>query len=197
MPKSYTLRDFDGRLTKVSRKDSAINLLFPKKVEPNKLELSVMPDLAQLGVQTALRGWDLKPFVGADEGPCGEPETPPRFERRLALPPGMAALCDTIEECWDQDAEARLSASCVMERIRSFQRMNPASSSAQQGSVWIFTWNCSIWCIEIRKILAVWATGRVTSLSTPTWDASFQLHILYFRSREQHNISSMMRFTIT
>ena len=49
--------------------------------------------------------------------------------------PGMAALCDTIEECWDQDAEARLSASCVMERIRSFQRMNPASSSAQQGSV--------------------------------------------------------------
>jgi len=47
--------------------------------------------------------------------------------------PGMAALCDTIEECWDQDAEARLSASCVMERIRSFQRMNPASSSAQQG----------------------------------------------------------------
>ena len=37
--------------------------------------------------------------------------------------PGMAALCDTIEECWDQDAEARLSASCVMERIRSFQRM--------------------------------------------------------------------------
>ena len=38
---------------------------------------------------------------------------------------GMAALCDTIEECWDQDAEARLSASCVMERIRSFQRMAP------------------------------------------------------------------------
>ena len=42
---------------------------------------------------------------------------------------GMAALCDTIEECWDQDAEARLSASCVMERIRSFQRMAPAGAA--------------------------------------------------------------------
>ena len=26
-------------------------------------------------------------------------------------------MCDTIEECWDHDAEARLSASCVMERV--------------------------------------------------------------------------------
>ncbi|XP_044261805.1 activin receptor type-2A isoform X2 [Tribolium madens] len=31
--------------------------------------------------------------------------------------PGLAAMCDTIEECWDHDAEARLSASCVMERV--------------------------------------------------------------------------------
>ncbi|CAH1114238.1 unnamed protein product [Psylliodes chrysocephalus] len=33
--------------------------------------------------------------------------------------PGLAVICDTIEECWDHDAEARLSASCVMERIMS------------------------------------------------------------------------------
>lgn len=26
-------------------------------------------------------------------------------------------MCDTMEECWDHDAEARLSSSCVMERI--------------------------------------------------------------------------------
>lgn len=26
-------------------------------------------------------------------------------------------MCDTIEECWDNDAEARLTASCVVERI--------------------------------------------------------------------------------
>lgn len=30
---------------------------------------------------------------------------------------GLAAMCDTMEECWDHDAEARLSASCVMERV--------------------------------------------------------------------------------
>lgn len=26
-------------------------------------------------------------------------------------------MCDTIEECWDHDAEARLTASCVIERV--------------------------------------------------------------------------------
>lgn len=41
---------------------------------------------------------------------------------------GINALCNTIEECWDQDAEARVSASCVMERIKSFQHLsNPQS----------------------------------------------------------------------
>ena len=35
--------------------------------------------------------------------------------------PGLKNLCNTIVECWDQDAEARVSASCVMERIKSFQ----------------------------------------------------------------------------
>jgi activin receptor type-2B len=38
--------------------------------------------------------------------------------------PGMAAMCDTIEECWDHDAEARLSASCVMERAMMQKRYN-------------------------------------------------------------------------
>lgn len=31
--------------------------------------------------------------------------------------PSLLFMCDTIEECWDHDAEARLSASCVMERV--------------------------------------------------------------------------------
>ncbi|RWS29922.1 Activin receptor type-2B-like protein [Leptotrombidium deliense] len=31
----------------------------------------------------------------------------------------LRLICDTIEECWDQDAEARLSASCIVERISS------------------------------------------------------------------------------
>ncbi|XKL66504.1 hypothetical protein PGB90_009924 [Kerria lacca] len=40
--------------------------------------------------------------------------------------PGLAVLCDTIEDLWDHDAEARLSASCVMERT-SFQSMSTVS----------------------------------------------------------------------
>ncbi|XP_077873482.1 activin receptor type-2A isoform X2 [Ictidomys tridecemlineatus] len=36
---------------------------------------------------------------------------------------GMAMLCETIEECWDHDAEARLSAGCVGERITQMQRL--------------------------------------------------------------------------
>ncbi|XP_036234301.1 activin receptor type-2B isoform X1 [Bactrocera oleae] len=30
---------------------------------------------------------------------------------------GLNIFCDTMEECWDHDAEARLSSSCVMERF--------------------------------------------------------------------------------
>ncbi|KAE8581265.1 hypothetical protein XENTR_v10024721 [Xenopus tropicalis] len=36
---------------------------------------------------------------------------------------GMAMLCETIEECWDHDAEARLSAGCVEERIIQMQKL--------------------------------------------------------------------------
>lgn len=32
-------------------------------------------------------------------------------------------LCETIEECWDHDAEARLSAGCVAERITQMRRL--------------------------------------------------------------------------
>ncbi|KAJ8247107.1 hypothetical protein GJAV_G00258830 [Gymnothorax javanicus] len=35
---------------------------------------------------------------------------------------GMAMLCETIEECWDHEAEARLSAGCVEERVTQMQR---------------------------------------------------------------------------
>lgn len=34
----------------------------------------------------------------------------------------MGAICDTMEECWDHDAEARLSSSCVMERISQHRK---------------------------------------------------------------------------
>ena len=42
----------------------------------------------------------------------------------------MQKLMRTAEECWDQDSEARISASCVMERIQAIQKDdNNATSS--------------------------------------------------------------------
>ncbi|MEQ2205513.1 Activin receptor type-2A, partial [Xenoophorus captivus] len=41
------------------------------------------------------------------------------------VPQGLAMLCETIEDCWDHEAEARLSAGCVEERISQMQRQAP------------------------------------------------------------------------
>lgn len=41
----------------------------------------------------------------------------------------MLSICDTMEECWDHDAEARLSASCVMERIATLRSLVINSST--------------------------------------------------------------------
>ncbi|KAG9356035.1 hypothetical protein JZ751_000879 [Albula glossodonta] len=42
---------------------------------------------------------------------------------------GLAQMCETIEECWDHDAEARLSAGCVEERISQISRLINATTS--------------------------------------------------------------------
>lgn len=42
---------------------------------------------------------------------------------------GLLSICDTMEECWDHDAEARLSASCVMERVATLSRALILNSS--------------------------------------------------------------------
>lgn len=87
--------------------------------------------------------WELASRCTAQDGPVAEYQLPfeeevgahPTLEdmqecvvnkkQRPVLSPtwkshsGLVALGDTMEECWDQDAEARLSASCVMERIAS------------------------------------------------------------------------------
>ncbi|KAA0194154.1 Receptor protein serine/threonine kinase, partial [Fasciolopsis buskii] len=41
----------------------------------------------------------------------------PRFNPVWADDPLMCTLWETVEECWDQDAEARLSAGCVTKRL--------------------------------------------------------------------------------
>jgi hypothetical protein len=34
----------------------------------------------------------------------------------------LSQICTTVEECWDQDPEARLSAECVVERLLGLQK---------------------------------------------------------------------------
>ncbi|KAG6441692.1 activin receptor type-2B-like [Manduca sexta] len=51
----------------------------------------------------------------------------PHIQPQWRNHPGLGVLCDTMEECWDHDAEARLSASCVLERVAA---QRPASDSA-------------------------------------------------------------------
>lgn len=42
---------------------------------------------------------------------------------------GLSHMCETIEECWDHDAEARLSAGCVEERIGQISRTIGSTTS--------------------------------------------------------------------
>lgn len=46
----------------------------------------------------------------------------PRIPDEWRAHSGISAICDTMEECWDHDAEARLSSSCVMERVSQHTR---------------------------------------------------------------------------
>uniref|UniRef100_A0A8C4R2L8 Serine/threonine-protein kinase receptor n=1 Tax=Eptatretus burgeri TaxID=7764 RepID=A0A8C4R2L8_EPTBU len=91
--------------------------------------------------------WELASRCTAADGPVGEYHLPfeeevgphPSMEEmqdmvvhkkvRPALRdvwqhhPGLAQLCITMEECWDHDAEARLSAGCVEERAAQLYRL--------------------------------------------------------------------------
>ncbi|VEL15465.1 unnamed protein product [Protopolystoma xenopodis] len=53
----------------------------------------------------------------------------PKFRSSWSKDPGFVLLWETVEECWDQDAEARLSAGCVTERLASLQRNHPPLST--------------------------------------------------------------------
>ncbi|XP_046735488.1 activin receptor type-2A isoform X1 [Diprion similis] len=97
--------------------------------------------------------WELASRCTVQDGPIGEYRLP--FEEEVGLHPtledmqesvvvkkerpliletwrkhpGLLSLCDTMEECWDHDAEARLSASCVMERVVTLGRTLHLNSS--------------------------------------------------------------------
>ena len=55
------------------------------------------------------------------------------------LPQGLAQLCETIEECWDHDAEARLSAGCVEERIAQVSRATSNNTTTSDYLVSVVT----------------------------------------------------------
>ncbi|GFR06312.1 activin receptor type-2B [Trichonephila clavata] len=57
----------------------------------------------------------------------------PVFKEIWRKHPGISVLCDTIEECWDQDAEARLSASCIQERLTFLYKTQPPYPETQMS----------------------------------------------------------------
>ncbi|GFU43803.1 activin receptor type-2B [Nephila pilipes] len=57
----------------------------------------------------------------------------PVFKEIWRKHPGISVLCDTIEECWDQDAEARLSASCIQERLAFLYKTQPPYPETQMS----------------------------------------------------------------
>jgi len=60
---------------------------------------------------------------------------------RPALPPswrahpGLSVLCETVEECWDHDAEARLSSSCVVERLQMMRVLGSSEAERQNNQL--------------------------------------------------------------
>ena len=48
---------------------------------------------------------------------------------------GFEALAATVEECWDHDAEARLSADCVLERVVQMRLVVNTSALSTSNSV--------------------------------------------------------------
>lgn len=48
---------------------------------------------------------------------------------------GLEALVPTIEECWDQDAEARVSAECVHERLLQIEGNMNVTCNTQMNNV--------------------------------------------------------------
>jgi len=58
----------------------------------------------------------------------------PEFRKAWRTHPGLAILSETIEECWDHDAEARLSSSCVVERLQHMKSFSALGQSHGGGN---------------------------------------------------------------
>ncbi|CAG7730292.1 unnamed protein product [Allacma fusca] len=87
--------------------------------------------------------WELASRCGAQQGPIGDYRLPfeefvgqqpsleemqdvvvtqrkrPTIQNDWMSHPGMAVLAEAMKDAWDQDAEARISASCIVERLKA------------------------------------------------------------------------------
>ncbi|KAL6473390.1 hypothetical protein MHYP_G00169510 [Metynnis hypsauchen] len=82
------------------------------------------------------------PFGKLREHPCVDSmkDSVIRDRERPEIPsswckhPGIQVMCAIIDECWDQDPEARLTAHCVLERLNALQDLdhNQLSQSPEQ-----------------------------------------------------------------
>lgn len=53
----------------------------------------------------------------------------PKIQESWYKHPGMASIVNTIQDCWDQEAEARISAETICERINSLILSNESQSN--------------------------------------------------------------------
>jgi len=61
----------------------------------------------------------------------------PELKKVWKSHPGLSILCETIEECWDHDAEARLSSSCVVERLQHMKSFSGRQTGPAQTQEYI------------------------------------------------------------
>ncbi|KAK0049949.1 activin receptor type-2A [Biomphalaria pfeifferi] len=81
-----------------------------------------LPFEAEVGLQPTLE--EMQTLVVTQKV---RPAINPSWEKH----PGLSKLISTVEECWDQDAEARLSAGCVLERLGQLSRNVNSGSEGQ------------------------------------------------------------------
>lgn len=113
---------------------------------------------------------------------------------------GLAMLCETIEECWDHEAEARLSAGCVEERVVQMQRQTSISAPEEIVTVVTMVTNVdyppkesSLWLEDINMWIAGWpnrklASGMVVDSCSDSRLQTCWMIVLYFRLEQMRTI---------
>ncbi|XP_047662595.1 activin receptor type-2B isoform X1 [Tachysurus fulvidraco] len=77
---------------------------------------------------------------------------------------GLAQMCETVEECWDHDAEARLSAGCVEERIITLTRASNTTNSSTSESLVSVIMIDSDSALPPKELLAIEPSSRNISV---------------------------------